>query len=241
MRRAAAVLAVIAWLAPAPALAFRPFDGTDAAVAAPGEVEVELGPVGYLRQGAERTLIAPALVLNDGIAPGWEAVLQGAATYALAPAGGGSRLVDNMLTLKGVLRDGVLQDKAGPSIATEFGLLLPGIGGDNGTGGTLAGIVSQQWRSLTFHLNAVAALTREQHGDLVLDGIVEGPRQWPVRPVAELFGERVFGGPDTRSLLIGAIWQPSDTLAFDAALRGARVGSRTAGEIRAGLTFAFPL
>jgi hypothetical protein len=41
------------------ALAYRPFDGSDAAVAATGEIEIELGPVEYLREGAERTLFAP--------------------------------------------------------------------------------------------------------------------------------------------------------------------------------------
>jgi hypothetical protein len=32
--------------------AYRPFDGTDAAVAETGEMEIELGPVEYLRAGA---------------------------------------------------------------------------------------------------------------------------------------------------------------------------------------------
>jgi hypothetical protein len=33
------------------AFAYRPFDSTDAAVAAKGEVELELGPLGFLRTG----------------------------------------------------------------------------------------------------------------------------------------------------------------------------------------------
>ena len=40
------------------ARAYRPFDGTDAAVAETGEVEIELGPVEYLRNGSDRTLLA---------------------------------------------------------------------------------------------------------------------------------------------------------------------------------------
>ena len=40
------------------ALAYRPFDGTDAAVAEPGQVEIELGPAQYLQIGSERTLVA---------------------------------------------------------------------------------------------------------------------------------------------------------------------------------------
>jgi hypothetical protein len=42
-------LSVAVWSAPA--LAYRPFDGTDAAVAAPGEIEIELQPAGRLREG----------------------------------------------------------------------------------------------------------------------------------------------------------------------------------------------
>ena len=43
----------------APAWAFRPFDGTDAEVAEPGEVEIELQPAGILQEGSEKTLVAP--------------------------------------------------------------------------------------------------------------------------------------------------------------------------------------
>ena len=50
--------------------AYRPFDGTDAAVAETGEMEIELGPVEYLRAGAERTLLAPDLRINYGFISG---------------------------------------------------------------------------------------------------------------------------------------------------------------------------
>jgi hypothetical protein len=43
------------------AVAYRPFDGTDAAVAETGEIEVEFGPVEYLRVGAEHMLFTPDL------------------------------------------------------------------------------------------------------------------------------------------------------------------------------------
>jgi len=36
-----------------------PFDGTDAAVAAPGELEVELQPTGLRHEGGTQTLVAP--------------------------------------------------------------------------------------------------------------------------------------------------------------------------------------
>ena len=140
-----------------------------------------------------------------------------------------------------MLREGSLQDRPGPSVATEFGLLLPGIHGEPGVGGSAAGIVSQRWPWMTIHLNAVAAITRQQHGDLFLGLIVEGPSKWTVRPVAEVFHEREFGRSRTTSGLVGAIYQVRDNLAVDVGLRGARTNDRTLYEIRAGLTFSFPV
>jgi hypothetical protein len=40
-------------------------------------------------------------------------------------------------------------------------------------------------------------------------------------------------------LLSGVIWKVKDNIAVDFAVRGARVNDHTAGEIRAGVTFAF--
>src|SRR5262245_64537702 len=59
--------------------AYRPFDATDAAVADLGELEIELGPVEFRRSEAERTVIAPAYVLNYGFAKNWELVVEGQA------------------------------------------------------------------------------------------------------------------------------------------------------------------
>jgi hypothetical protein len=219
--------------------AYRPFDGTDAAVAETGEVEIELGPVEYLREGAERTLLAPDLRINYGFIPGWEAALEGKLSHGLTAGVPETSLVESDALLKGVLREGSLQEKLGPSIATEFGVLLPGINDQRGTGAVLNGIVSQRWDWGTVHLNAQIALTREQHADYFLDTIIEGPHDWPVRPVAEIFYESDVSLFRTGSALVGAIWQVQDNVAVDFGLRGARVNGQTAGEIRAGVTFAF--
>jgi hypothetical protein len=221
------------------AQAYRPFDGTDAAVAETGEVEIELGPVEYLREESERTLFAPDLRLNYGFAPGWEATIEGDLAHTLAGDLPGTSLVGNVASLKTVLREGSLQEKPGPSIATEFDVLLPGIGDEHGAGVNIIGIVSQQWSWATAHINAAAALTQEQHTDYFLDTIIEGPHDWPVRPVSEFFYELDVGQFETRSGLIGAIWQVKDNLAVDFAVRGARINDHTVGEIRAGVTFAF--
>ena len=58
------------------AWAYRPFDGTDAAVAETGEIEIELGPVEYLREAGDRSLLAPDLRINYGFKWGWKASLE---------------------------------------------------------------------------------------------------------------------------------------------------------------------
>jgi hypothetical protein len=221
------------------AWSYRPFDGTDAAVAETGEVEIELGPVEYLREGAERTLLAPDVRVNYGFILGWEASLEGKVAHGLSVGIPGTSLIESDVLLKGVLREGSLQEKPGPSIATEFGVLLPGINDEHGTGAVLNGIASQRWDWGTVHLNAQIALTREQHADYFFDTIIEGPHDWVVRPVSEIFYERDVGLSRTRSALIGAIWQVQDNIAVDFGFRGARVNDHTTGEIRAGVTFAF--
>jgi hypothetical protein len=89
---ALAVAAVSLWSGETEA--YRPFDGTDAAVAETGEIEIELGPVEYLRVGAERTLLAPDLRINYGFIPGWEAALEGKLTHGLTADIPGTSLVE---------------------------------------------------------------------------------------------------------------------------------------------------
>jgi hypothetical protein len=239
---AAAILSSLPALAWSPETsAYRPFDGTDAAVAETGQVEIELGPAQYLREGPERTLVAPAVTLNYGLAENWEAVLETQVAHHLSADARKTSLVDSGAFLKRVLREGGLQDKPGPSIATEFGVLLPDVNGEPATGASVAGIVSQRWLRLTLHLNVEAALSRQHHRDLFLGAIVEGPQDWIVRPVGEVFREREVGSGTTMSGLVGAIWRVRENVSIDVGLRGARVDDHALGEVRAGVTFGFPI
>jgi hypothetical protein len=221
-----------------PAAAYRPFDGTDAAVAGLNEVEIELQPAGALKAGSQSTLIAPEVVYNYGFAERWEMVVQGQVESPLSPTGPSS-LAATGAFLKYVVQPGVLQNQSGVSIATEFGPLLPGINTDPGVGFSWSGIVSQRWDWGTAHFNVETNLTRDQHGEAFLDVILEGPSTWKVRPVFEVFYDKIWTQTETRSALIGAIWQVENDLSFDAAFRYALVNGRPVNEIRAGLTFAF--
>ena len=223
-----------------PAFAYRPFDGTDAAVAVPGEIEVELQPAGIQHEQGTQTLIAPWTVVNIGLSEGWEAVFEGRGETPLSPLGP-TELIDAGAFLKHVVVPGSLQAKDGPSVATEFGVLLPDSTGDSGAGISWATIVSQRWDWGTVHFNMETALMRDHHADVFVGTIIEGPSKWKVRPVAEFFYEKEFGQAETVSGLVGLIWQVSDKLSFDAAFRHALTNGHPVNEVRAGLTFAFPL
>jgi hypothetical protein len=221
-----------------PASAYRPFDGTDAAVADKGKMEIEMQPAGIFKDSSGTTLIAPATRFNYGLSETWEAVLEGQIETPLSPSGP-STLTAAGAFLKGVLREGSLQDKSGISVATEFGLLLPDSRGDSQLGASVAGIVSQRWDWGAIHLNGQASLTREHRTDLFVSAIVEGPSKWKVRPVAEVFYEREFGNAETISGLVGLIWQLREDLAFDVGLRHAVTNGHALNEVRAGVSFSF--
>jgi len=233
------LLSLLAGLAPA--AAYRPFDGTDAAVADKGTLEIEMQPAGARKDESGTTLIAPATRFNYGFTDNWEAVLEGQLETPLSPSGPSSLRASGAF-LKGVLREGSLQDKTGPSVATEFGVLLPDSRGDSHKfGASLAGVVSQRWDWGAIHLNGVAELTREQHADLFASVIIEGPSKWTVRPVAEVFYEKEFGTSNTVSGLVGLIWQVREELAIDFGVRHAVTSGHSVNEVRAGLTVGFPL
>ena len=95
------------------------------------------------------------MVLNYGVAPNWEAV----AEFSLQ-ASPGFELTDPGLFLKGVLREGVLQDKPGLSVAIEAGPLLPStLPHEHGVGFEAIGIVSGKLAPVTAHVNPVVAST----------------------------------------------------------------------------------
>ena len=106
--------------------AYRPFDGTDATVAETGDIEIELGPVEYRREGAERTLLAPDVKINYGFTPGWEASLEGEVAHGLTTGLPGVSLVEGEALLKGVLREGSLQEKRGPASQPNLASSCPG-------------------------------------------------------------------------------------------------------------------
>lgn len=227
-------------IATPPAFAYRPFDGTDASVADLGKIEVELQPVGGIQEGVTKTLIAPATIFNYGFAKDWEAVLQGQLESQIAPTSHES-LTTTGAFLKHVWVPGVLQDQTGPSLATEFGVLLPSIGAPATVKPSLDVILSQRYDWGTLHFNVAVNEFSDPRLDLFFDAIIEGPSNWKVRPVAEIYSDSTIGGPQVYSGLVGLIWRVSDDLAVDFGLRHAIADGHNVNELRAGLTIAFPV
>jgi hypothetical protein len=233
---------VLATVWPSPAYAYRPFDGTDAGVAGPGEVELDLGYFHYLREGEQKSIVAPAAVVNFGLGKGNELVLEGRVRTHLNRQADERRTTfeDAALSFKQVHRNGVLQDAAGPSIASECGVLLPTVQGDR-TGGSCGAILSHRWSAATVHFNAALGRNREGHWERFLGAIIEGPAVAAVRPVAESFVTRDSAGGHMNSALVGLIWTANEDLTFDIALRKAHTEEHGITEIRAGLTWNLPV
>ncbi|HEX3596984.1 MAG TPA: hypothetical protein VHU80_17865 [Polyangiaceae bacterium] len=225
-----------------PAFAYRPFDGTDADVAERGEFELEFGPSHYYRRGERNYLIAPATVLNLGILEGTEIVVDFQDFVALDPdAHPRLALLGNDVLLKHVFRRGVLQGASGVSIAAEAGPLVPELDGADAFGASLDTIISYRWPALTVHFNEWAEYTRS-HNPFVFTGvIVEGPHDWAVRPVAELFYSHEWDVGDEASALVGGIWTLRDSFTVDLGVRGSRVLEANAAEIRLGFTLVLPV
>jgi hypothetical protein len=231
-RLAALALGLALWSGPA--LAYRPFDSTDAAVADKGVWEVELGPLNWRHNDDGTQWVVPAVILNYGFAENWEAVLEGRNNIF---ARGGAEFSDAAASLKTVFREGSLQDKEGVSLGSEFSVLLPGIGTEDGAGLEWTLLASDRHEDFAWHLNLGPMLTRDGKGGMVAGGILEGPKDWPVRPVAELRYEKTFGGEELFAQLIGLIFPVREGLAFDIAYRHAREAGRPDEQIRAGATF----
>lgn len=216
MRRASAVCALLATVLFArEGRAYRPFDGTDADVASQNDVELEIGPVGYLRASHTSALVAPSVIANYGFLPRWELVLQGEGLFAQRAA---PRFTDGGAFLKYVLREGSLQaGHTGWSLVTEFGVLLPE--NFSGDGGVYLGFVaSRAWRMLTMHLNVSLARATDGRADVFTGVIVEAVPRARIRPVAELFVD-THGGIATPSVLVGFIIRCSEHASLDAATR----------------------
>jgi hypothetical protein len=234
----AAGACVLAWSSTA--FGYRPFVSTDAAVADPNEIEIELGYFTLQRTNDENTFVIPRAVLNYGVLKDWELV----AEFALQRAPDGELdVIDPALSLKGVLIEGVLQDKQGFAFAVEASLLLPSSEkGEGRFGFESIGILSNKLGPFTFHLNGGVGIERST-GDLVgIWGVIgELPVAKGVRLVGEVNGEKPRREDQRDSALLGLIWQPRSekNLWLDAGIRRGITSAASDWQVTLGITFSF--
>jgi hypothetical protein len=229
---------------PSLALAYRPFDGTDAEVAEFGELELEWDTFLTFANAGIPELTTPVLTINVGVYRRLELVLETNNELHRPEVGKVTdRIAETHLFLKGVVREGFAQDKTGPSVAIEAGAWLPnpnGLVGD-GIGGSVSVICSVQVAQMIAHFNVLGAFDLEKHPELFASIILEGPRSHLVRPISEILAEHTFGGSTTYSALVGAIWKANKALDVDFAVRALSTDSIPMGQVRLGFTLRAPL
>ncbi len=229
----------LAWCASAHA--YRPFVSTDAAVAEPKAVEIELGYFTLRREATDNTFLIPNVVLNYGL---WRSVeLVGEFRVTHGPDHD-LNLIDPALFVKAVLHEGVLQEKEGLGVAVEAGPLLPStVRGDDGVGFEAIGIASARVAPFTVHVNLGGGVDRSAAKPFGVWGVIgELPVRPKLRVVGEISGESVQGERANDSALVGVIWQPtSRSVSWDAAVRHGITRSAADWEFTTGVTFGFAL
>jgi hypothetical protein len=191
-------------------------------VADPKEFEIELGYFNLERGRHDNTITTPSLVLNYGFVTNW----------------------DPGLFVKGVLKEGVLQDKPGLSIAVEAGVLLPStLPHEHGVGLQAIGIVSGKVTPVTVHVNGGGGLDRDDLHPFGVWGVIAELEVHPkLRLVGEVNGESIQDARPNNSALLGVIWQPtSANLFLDAGVRHRISQAAPEWQFTMGLTFGFSL
>lgn len=220
------------------ASAYRPFDLTDADVATRHHFEIELGPAEFVKVDAERSIRAPNLTLNYGLATGRELVLEGANHVSLesTPDEPRMKLEGLAFAMKQVMRRGSLQDEPGPSIAMEDAILFPERG-EKHLGAAVNLIASSASKRGSAHFNIEAERLPEGRNAGSAGLIFESSDHFGVAPAIELRIEAVDGGLPEESTILGLIYVPGRETECDVALRLARSGDERIFEIRAGVTW----
>jgi hypothetical protein len=160
------------------------------------------------------------------------------------PANAAAQLISQGLFLKGVLKEGILQQQEGVSVAVEAGPLLPSAAPEqNGVGFEGVGILSGEWLRVTYHLNLGGGVDRQTANPFVLWGVIgELPLLSCLRLVGEVSGESLWKEMPDNSVLLGLIWQlPSTPVLLDGGIRKGITQGAPDWLFTTGLTWSFSL
>jgi len=218
--------------------AYRPFESTDAGVVSQGTLEIELGALTVEHNEGKTGYIVPSLVFNHGLTD----VLELVGEFELEnPPDSSWAIADPGLFLKALLKEGVLQDHSGLSIAVEFGVLLPSSGdGENDIGGEAILIASGSVASFTYHINFGGGVDRTGNAFWSWGLIGEAPVSNELTLAGEIVREDVAGAGPDHSILVGALFQPEGSgVVFDLGVRRGLISDSLDWSATIGLTFSF--
>ena len=219
------------------ARAYRPFDFTDADVARLHSLEFEMGPE-FARRGDERTVRSPRLESILGLGAGYEVSVAGTNLVRTESVLGEARprLVDVGVSIKKLLREGNLQEKQGPSLATEEFVTFPS-GDQTHLGVEASAILSSTGPPGVVHVNALVERSPEGHAGAGMRVIVEAQDNEGWRPALELDAEGAeHEAPEQRVTLAG-IYEMHEGLAYDLGVQLGRSSEEHWTEVRSGVTW----
>jgi len=223
--------------APTAARAYRPFDGTDADVAEAKTVEVEVAPAEVLSHAGSQAFRAPSVALSLGLGGGYELGLDGSNVVTPHPEAGEPRLqfIDAGMSVKKLVRGGTLQDKHGPSVATELELEFPARGQAH-LGTELRGVLSTTGPPGVVHFQAAVERTPEGKNATTGGFIIETAQHAGLRGAAELGIEAERAGPPIQSALLALVFVAHEGLSLDIGVDYSRSEGEHWTELRAGFT-----
>jgi hypothetical protein len=186
----------------------RPLATPDASTVGARAGQIEVGIA-----ASDSALTAPAAAAI-GLGDRLEASLE--AGVGMSTAGGAPAPGDVAAGLRFVVREGSLQERAGPSLALTSAAVVP----PDGSALSLAmgGVLSSAWEPLSVHV--AASVSPVELGAWWSGLALVGPGDWSLRPLAEVTFE-----PDVVGLLGGLSWDVSDRVTLDVAAGGALAGA----------------
>lgn len=222
------------------AFAYRPFVSTDAAVADEHTWDIELGFVNLSQEDGQTTVATPSLRVNYGLRKNWEVVGEADVQMYQEGPDRDSELREPGLSLKGVVREGVLQHQQGPSVALESGILLPStVRGEGRTGFEGLGVVSGRLFDVVYHLNLGGELDRHELNPNGLWGvIIEYPFEGKIRLVGEVTGVVKRRDVPENSGLLGIIVEVG-RVDVDVGVRAGLSAAAPDWGVTSGITFSF--
>ncbi len=208
-------------------------DSNDARTVPLGNLELEIQPLGYwhsFHEDGGYEFIAPSATLYVGLSDWMDAIVMGrgyvggeASYYA----------VDGVAALfRFMLRRGSYDEggAAGPSLALQVGAYFPGYDnygyrptwGLGDWGMTVALLGSHEGENIAVHVNAQFDLRDGLDTMATFNSVVlEGPLEWSVRPIIEVYGDLEFGDFLNLSALLGFVADVSESWAI---MGGVRAG-----------------